>query len=245
MNPYGINTSESNIRGPLISLDVLYERMPATQGCEKCVEINGEDAFWCCRTMNPSMYYAEFLLAWEQVQNTWGKRRKIGLVVRAIRNYLTMGLSKGCIFFDEDKCNCYQQRPFMCRMYGVIPNESWDKRIGELKERCGEDAEESWRSQCDLVSTVSGKPITPEQEDQWFAHVTKAEERVGVPKPIIQMHDLPGGSYRTFHDHLLLELFSAAAMNKLTEVKLSKPTTEDIDEFAFVLIGELEKAGVL
>ena len=115
MNPYNVKTNDGNIRGPLVSLQVLYEDMPKTTGCEQCKEVNGDDAWWCCRTMNPSMYYAEFLLVWEHVQNDWGKQRKAELIVRAIRNYLDVGDVKGCIFFHNDKCNCYQNRPLACR----------------------------------------------------------------------------------------------------------------------------------
>lgn len=243
MNPYGVDTSDLNIRGPLISLKVLYERMPETSGCDKCPEVNGSDAYWCCRTMNPSMYYAEFLLIWEQVQK-WGKRAKTDLIIKAIVNYLSTSFVKGCVFF-EDKCLCYKSRPFMCRMYGIIPKETWDKRFEELTQRLGDKAADSWRSQCNLVTIDNGKSITPDDENKWFSHVRLAEERIGVPSPIINLHDIPGGSYRTFHDHILLELLSATAMNRLTQVKITKPSDKDIRDFALVLVSQLEMAGVI
>ena len=49
-------------------LKVLYNNMPSTSGCEKCEEINTQNAFWCCRTLNPSMFYYEFLYIWRQVK---------------------------------------------------------------------------------------------------------------------------------------------------------------------------------
>ena len=245
MNPYGVKTNNDNIRGPLVALEILYDHMPKTTGCEKCKEINGDDQQWCCKTLNPSMFYSEFLLVWENVQNHWGKRKKSNLIVKAIKNYLSFDYAKGCIFFDQSKCACYNHRPFSCRLYGIIPKETWDKRIEMLEKRGGEEFSKEWRPQCPLVKTENDKEVTTEEETRWFCQTMVSETRIGMPKTFMDAHDFPGGCYRTFHDHLLLELLSAQAMNSLTTVKMSKPSQEDIDSFAEMLVSELEKKEVI
>jgi len=185
-------------------------------------------------TINPSMYYVEFLRVWSEVEK-WKKERKQALFVRAIKNYLDTSLIKGCIFWDE-KCLIYQIRPSQCRMYGVIPKDSWDSRIKSIEER---EKDFEYRPQCDMVSVVGGDQITSNQEDKWFNHTKEAEKRIGVPDSTIKLHDIPGGSYRTFHDHLLLEVLEVEAMNAITRVKMSKPSKEDIDIFAQVLTEKL------
>lgn len=239
MNPYGVDTSDKNIRGPVVSLDVLYDGMPETSGCEKCEEINGDNAVWCCKTQNPSMYYVEFLKVWEEVQD-WEDSAKAGVLVRCLVNYLSSEKQKGCVFYD-DSCLVYHNRPFACRMYGVVPKENWDKRWEALKTREGEEFDAV--PQCNLVSAE--KEITAEQEDKWFNHTAKAEARVGVPPPFIELHDAPGGSYRAFHDHILLELFDEDRLKLLTEVKTTKPKKEDIDNMAEVLVEALLGQGVI
>lgn len=223
MNPYGVKVDGESIRRPLISLQVLYDSMPETTGCEKCQEVNGDDEHWCCKTMNPSMYYSEFIKVWYNVQNSWSKKKKIDLFVRAIENYLFMGQEKGCIFYD-DGCQTYDLRPFYCRMYGIIPKESWDSRIESIKKR---DEDFEFRPQCELV--ITKKEVTEEHEDKWFAHVKQCEEKLGVPDQYIKLHDIPGGCYRTFHDHLLLEVLEPSTMNILTGAKITKPTKADIN----------------
>lgn len=235
MNPYGVKVDDENLYRPLISLQVLYDGMPTTSGCEKCQEANGDDAWWCCREISPSMYYVEFLKVWEHVQESWSKKKKTDLVIRAIKNYLSSESKKGCIFWGQG-CACYPVRPFYCRLYGVIPVDSWDKKIASIKER--EDGSEV-RSQCLLVS--SSKPISEKDEDKWFEHIKQTEEEMGMPKHCIALHDLPGGCYRTFHDHLLLELLEASALNKLTQIKLTKPSAEHISLFAEELAKQIEK----
>ncbi len=240
MNPYNVDTSKSNIDRPLISLNVLYSAMPSTSGCEQCQEVNGDDAIWCCKTINPSMHYVEFLKVWRVVQDSWSRQQKSALLVRAISNYLNLSSTKGCVFWDE-KCLVYENRPFSCRMYGVIPEKSWESRIRSIKER---DDNFEYRPQCDLVKSVDGK-ITDEQEDKWFEHIKQCEKDIGVPDHIIKLHDVPGGSYRTFHDHILLETFATPAMNKLTEVKMTKPSSDDIKRFTDTLIQQLMERGML
>ncbi len=229
LNPYGVDTTEHNLQGPLISLGLLYDGMPQTTGCERCEEINGDRDKWCCRRQAPSMYYVEFLAVWLEAQK-WDQEKRQKLILRAVRNYLDPGTEKGCIFFDSG-CRVYETRTFVCRMYGVIPKENWDKRWEKLKKEMG-DAFHA-EPQCTLVSAE--KEITPEDEDKWFAHTRKCEKRIGVNPAAIALHDIAGGSYRTFHDHLLIELFPPDFLEMLTRSRLSNPSKEDIDATIEVL----------
>lgn len=232
MNPYNIDITQTNLGAPLISLDVLYEGMPKTSGCEKCVETNGDNVHWCCRTQSPSMYYVEFLRVFKEVGENWIFDRKKELMLRAVKTYLDNSINKGCVFYDEE-CTIYSVRPFSCRMYGVIPEDSWNKRWEALKERQGDNFEAT--PQCSMVSAE--KEVTSEQEDKWFLHTKKTEKRIGISSDVVNRHDLAGGSYRTFHDHLLLEFFGEHLMGVLTEARLTNSTKEEID----LLVAELRK----
>jgi len=230
MNPYGVNVNYTNIGGPLISLKVLYDKLPETTGCEKCEEINGDKKDWCCKSINPSMYYVEFLAVWQEVQNKWSKIKKTALIVRAVKNYLSNKRHKGCIFYD-DGCTIYSQRPLQCRSYGVIDNESWEGRIRKIRDE--KDVDANIIKQCDLVSFVDGrKNMTAEEEDGWFQHTVECEKRIGVSPSVLKLHDLPGGTYRTFHDHLLIELFEPSVLEMLTKLRMQNPSESDIDETA-------------
>jgi len=76
MPQYNVDTGFNNLVQPLASLNVLYENMPETSGCEKCEEINGDNKQWCCQRLGPSMYYVEFLNLWQEIQDHWGKDKK-------------------------------------------------------------------------------------------------------------------------------------------------------------------------
>lgn len=247
MNPYGVDVRDSNLMGPLARMKIVYDEMPTTTGCEKCTEVNGADKkHWCCRSQNPSMYYIEFLYVWREVQK-WSKCRRAELVLRAIRNYLSNSLSKGCIFY-WDGCACYKERPYMCRMYGVIHKSSWDKRWQELKERQKEKfvAEE----QCPLVSIDQegyngAEGIKQSDEDGWFKEIFQCEVRIGVSPRELALHDNPGGPYRTFHDHLLIELFEPNFLQTLTKTRLANPSPEDIETTIQYVAASLAELGII
>jgi hypothetical protein len=222
---YGVNTTSPESQRALVSLNVLFSGMPTTSGCEKCVEANGENAFWCCKTQSPSMYYVEFLNVYNEVKK-WPVAKQQALISRSIRNYLDDSVSKGCVFY-VDGCLCYSQRPFICRSYGVIPQENWDKRWESLKDNMGDQF--NALPQCNLVA--SSTPISAVMENRWFEHTKKCEGRLGVSSDSIRKHDEDGGSYRTFHDHLLLEMFGEELLVRLTKIKLSNPTKEEIKLF--------------
>ena len=253
MNLYNINTSDASIRGPIVSLKVLYDGMPETSGCERCQDVNKENAIWCCRHLNPHMYYVEFLHIWEDIQ-MWSKEKKLALVLRAIHTHLDTAVEKGCIAWDS-KCLIYERRPFSCRLYGVISPESWDIRVAALRKRYEKDSGEALGQQfesfirhdvqCDMVRTSSGEPISKTQEDVWFRHTRHCEERIGISPLAIIAHDESGGSYRTLHDHLLMTLFDQDSLTTLSKLRLREPETADIDSFVEVLAHQLQANGVI
>lgn len=231
MPQYGVDTGRFTKKESFISLKVLYDGLPSTSGCETCQEVNGENVHWCCRTQSPSMFYVEFLYIWEHVK-TWKKQDRLALFLRSIKNYLSTSHDKGCVFYDS-KCTTYSRRPLSCRNYGILSDEVWQQRVSAVK---GHSENHDPKSQCNLVS---GPRINKTQDTKWFFHTAKAEAKLGVPLNIIKQHDLPGGSYRTFHDHILLEIFDDSVLSALTKFKLSKPKEEDIDGAMTALLDRL------
>lgn len=240
MSQYGVKTDENTLLVPITALKILHEAMPKTTGCEKCASVYGKERKdWCCMHLNPSMFYVEFLYVWQQVQGEWSKKRRRDLIFRAMANYLRNSFQKGCIFYDNG-CSIHYRRPISCRMYGVTPKEVWDDRMETLKKRHGDEF--LVQDQCDLVVTEDGcKHVSCEDDNKWFNHVRKCEKRLGVRDDVLMEHDLPGGSYRTFHDHLLIELFPLAALEALTKYRLTNPSEEDIEDVVDEIIDRMDE----
>ncbi len=127
-----------------------------------------------------------------------------------------------------EDCRLITFSTLACRMYGVIPQESWDRRWENLKSILGNEFD--FRQQCNLVKTLhDSEKIDLEIENDFFSRVRNVEKVIGVSEFVINAHDSEIGSYRNFHDHLLLEIFDMNTLEILTATKLTKPNDEEIE----------------
>jgi len=187
--------------------------------------------------------YSEFLNTWKYILNNWEMDEVIKVIERAVRSYLSgKVLNKGCIFFDKEKklCSIHSTRPYNCRVYGVVPDEEFNKSLARVREDFKDDLSFVLiREQCDLVETTNHEEVTTKKTDKWWARLNKIEEEMGVPKENI--NDDLEGSYRTFHDHLLLYIANDKLLMDLTDVRLhGEPYEKEI--VANTVVNILKKA---
>lgn len=218
-------------------LNVLYDKIPDTKGCIENTDKEGGCGAWCCQMQNPSVLYSEFRNTWSFMLKEWDLDQLVSLIRKSIINYLSSNLTKGCIFFDKETRMCTQHdtRPYNCRIYGITPEEEFKPRYEKLKvlyEKKGEEL----RDQCNLVETVSGKKVTKKQIDRWWEELKEAEKTLGFSEE--EINDSDGGTYRTYHDHLLIHLFPEDILRSLTFVKLNGDPIqklEAVDKFTNLL----------
>lgn len=105
-----------------------------------------------------------------------------------------------------------------CRMYSQIPEEEFKPRYEALKVLQEKDLRTVVMPQCNLTKTVGDRP-TKEQSDDWWERMTSIEKRCGIPEDKIT--DDQEGTYRTFHDHIILHVFPTWALEQLTQLKIS------------------------
>ena len=217
----------------------VYSRLPKTKGCMENITAEGGCGAWCCQTQNPQVLEVEFANSWNWVNQTLSREEAIALIARALKNFLSNKVSKGCIFFDYDKKMCLQHtfRPYACRIYGIMPEEEWKPRYEQLKV-LNNDA----KPQCDLVSTESGEPFTKNLSDTFWKQIVNVEAASGVPHR--RINDKQGGTYRTFHDHLIQSLYGSQpqVMRELAKMRLNA-TEEEKERFVRTVIGRLLQSG--
>ena len=212
----------------LVSLKVLYEGMPTSTGCETCLDVNGEDDLhWCCTQQNPNMFHIEYEHATAQISH-WSRKKRVDLIERALRGYLSRDFNQACIFYDGG-CTIYETRPFACRMFGVIPKETWDEGVAKFLV---DHPKVIARPQCDLVRQKT--PVTASQHRKWSDHIRNCELQSGRSEREIRLHDKRGGGYRTFYEHILIELCSMGILDtdKLGRLRDTEPDKNAINEEA-------------
>jgi hypothetical protein len=118
-----------------------------------------------------------------------------------------------------------------CRSYGIMPEEEWKPRYEALKV-----INTDVRPQCDLVSTVDGKPFTKLMSDVLWKEVVRIEASNGIPHH--RINDKQGGTYRTYHDHILLNLYQPPILKELSKMRLNA-TQPEKEAFIKTVISKL------
>jgi len=197
-------------------IDKVYKKIPDTKGCMDNLK---ECCGWCCSVNNPHVLKCEFERIFEFVMKTWTVGDLLELIEKALVNYLAGEVSKRCIFFDEKekKCRIHDIRPFACRMYGITPEEEFKERYNKLVEKYKDNVLMILRPQCNLVSTIDNTKLTREDSDKLWNEMIKIEIADGTPAK--QIVDKAGGTYLTYHDHLLITMIPDYLMENLSKVR--------------------------
>jgi len=202
-------------------LERVYKLIPETTGCLDNINKEGGCEGVCCKFQSPQVLYVEFLNAWDHILKIWSAEDIIDIVSLSLKTYLSNKPTKGCIFWNPDtkQCRQYETRCLSCRLYSIVPEEEFHARYEQVKEMLKDKPDAIIMPQCDLVKTVDGRDITTAQTDFWWDELIKIEMFIGVPRQSI--HDRFGGSYRTYHDHLLIHLFIESIMQNLSTIRVN------------------------
>lgn len=216
---YGSTTEKRRIDNAFKVLEYVYSKMPETKGCLEHISKPKEEGgcgAWCCQLQNPQVLYSEFLYTWNHVVNNWNDNQIGDLIEACLHNYLFDTPVKGCVFFDKEskKCSQHDTRPYNCRVYGIIPDEEFRPRYERLKV-----LNNDVQYQCQLVETADGSKVTPKNTEDWWKQIRSVEMAIGIKEDLIT--DEPEGSYRTYHDHILLHLFGEELLENLTAIRMS------------------------
>ena len=200
------------------SLKEVYKKIPDTIGCMDHINKPKEEGGcggWCCKLQCPQVLYVEFLRTWHHILSNWSLEEISDLIERCIRNYLSDIPMKGCVFWDTETklCKQHETRPYNCYTYGIIPEEEFRPRYERLKKEYADRPDVTVYDQCNLIETVTSEPLTVKQTDKWWAELIDIEKSIGIKKQFI--NDESGGSYLTYHDHILLKICSDGVMGNL------------------------------
>jgi len=221
--------------GNLISKIVsVYSKIPKTRGCLESINEEKGCAAWCCRFQSPQVLYCEFLNTWRYVLRFWKTNDVLSIVEKSLQNYLTSNITKGCVFFDREKRMCKQHltRPYNCRTYGITPPEEFNPKMQKLRHAYRDDPLVVLKDQCPLVKTEDGSAITTKDTDLWWRRLRSIERKI-VPDDSI--NDGPDGSYRAYHDHILLHIFHPQTLMDLTEVRLHGDDKDKEEAIEFLM----------
>lgn len=227
--------NNKNLQKVFAKLHNIYKSIPDTEGCLENISKEGGCNGWCCRIQTPQLLYSEFLLIWSFVSKKWDDEKLCDLFEKCMRNAINDIPSKGCVFFDKDKCLCsiHDVRPYNCRIYGITPPEEFNPRYERLKEEYKTIIGAHIKPQCELVSTIDNIEVTIKKTDDWWNEIAGAERMIGIPMRLVT--DEMGGSYRTPHDHILLYNMPENVLNALSGIKLYNDELDKIKAISDIM----------
>ena len=205
------------------NLNEVYKHMPETKGCMDHISkpvAEGGCGSWCCQVQQPQVLYTEFRNAWSHIVEKWDAKDILDLVEAAMRSYLSNVPTKGCIFWhrEEHICKQHNTRPYSCRVYGITPDAEFKPRFERLKVLYQDHVGAIFRDQCNLVKTCNGKKVTTEDTHKWWSSLEKVEQSIGIDKKDIT--EAPGGSYRTYPEHILNHMLSKKVIDALQTLRV-------------------------
>lgn len=194
----------------------------------------------CCNVAMPQINYSEFINIVTDVWENKSNKEILEIICKSVEYFFKYeyekwgmeSLIKPCMFLGEDKmCTIYSKRPLSCRLYGLWPNEEYEKRVDKFAkayEQYGLKREDlPLNRQCPLVKrTNPDKELTKEVIDDLFNHLDNLDKSVGN---FSNLQVKQKENYRTFHDWLLLKIFGEDWLSQLTTFILAsdKETMED------------------
>ncbi len=112
----------------------------------------------CCRVACPQMKYSEALRIVSKIWNTWPAAEKKELLVRSVEYFFSKSLIKSCPMLAGEVCKVYNDRPLNCRLYGLWPADTWEKRVDGFSRRLGLPRDMiPLNSQCEFVELAMVK----------------------------------------------------------------------------------------
>ncbi len=204
----------------------VYSQIPKTEGCLEQINKEGGCGGICCKVQTPQVLYVEFLHSWNSIIKNWSAQDIIVLARKCLTTYLSNVPTKGCVFWEEDTKQCKQHstRCYNCRLYSIVPKEEFQKQYDKIKELLKDQVLAVVREQCDKVKTVNKPRPTESDTKEWWESLIKIEKSIGVEEK--QINDRSGGSYRTYHDHVLMHLFDDKMLSNLTVIRVNGDAAE-------------------
>jgi Fe-S-cluster containining protein len=188
----------------------------------------------CCLVACPQMNYSEAMQILDRVWAEWDNDDKRKLIMQCLRFYFSNSMVKSCPLLGKDDsgnfgCRVYDDRPLMCRLYGMWPQATYERRVKMFENATGFDrADLPLNTQCTHVRRVDD---SVELNDEVIEGLTSSldliDAKVGNYTPE-QIDDR--ANYMTIHDWVLQKFFGDENMAVLTDFMLAA-TREEIDDY--------------
>lgn len=234
--PFGIDPTDQQLDKAVWDVRNIYDECPTTTCCHKAA---------CCNAGCPNMYFSEFVSIRRGAVDLMTPQERVDLTIECFRRYLyDQSKPKPCVFLKKDNmCSIYPYRHVKCRMYGLIPQEMYERNVEEVSAEMGVEREKvPLFEQCVFVKmSPQWKEKYPDNKipEKVIADIESRIKGLDRGLGISKGFQDRGFGYLTYHDwHLLFE-FGEQTMVDFTKYRLNWKD-EDKEKFILDLKSSLE-----
>jgi len=194
----------------------------------------------CCKVAMPQINYSEFLQILSTIYETKNIEEILDIVCTSVEyffryEYAKWGMEtmvKPCMLLSkEGRCTVYKDRPLSCRMYGLWPDDIYNRRVDKFEKAYAkyniQRGELPLSTQCNCVKRVDESvPLTEELIEKLYQQLNDLDKKIGT---FSELQIKQRENYRTFHDWLLLSVYGEDGLSNLTTfiLKANKEIMED------------------
>jgi len=203
----------------------------------------------CCKIAMPQLNYSEFTVLIEKIWRTNSREQKIEFICKSVEYFFKTRFEqfkldvfhKPCMLLGNDgKCIYYANRPLSCRIYGLWPEDIYNKRVDKFEKAYSEFGvkreELPLNKQCPNVKRVDDSIILTEDIiNGLYKKLDNLDKKVGDYN---DKHVESRYNYRTFHDWLLLKIFGEEwliDLSRFLKGATKEIVEQQIDEFKKVI----------
>ena len=209
----------------------LRDKLQSIYASEGSLDTNCCRQGGCCRVACPQLHYSEAAVIWNKILTDWDRESKKRFLMDGVRHFFSRSLIKPCPIFDGNGCRTYEDRPLNCRLYGLVPQEQYAKRVEKLMQRLQLPMDKiPLNQQCQWVKRVNGEPLTAEAIerldaalDQIDAVLISEGKRMAEAKAKVSK----GWNYRTISDWALYFVFGEDFLSIMSQ-RLLGMNAEDL-----------------
>jgi len=194
----------------------------------------------CCRVACPQMNYSEAISIIDYIWNNWEKKDKAKILTTAIKYFFSKSLIKPCPMLSDNNCLVYERRPLSCRLYGLWPQDAYEKRVSVVSEALKMPKEQiPLNVQCSFVKRKNGSPLSIDEINGMYEALDKIDFHLLLKEDLTKQDEISQKikkkwHYRTIHDWLLFVFLGEDWLVKLTSFSMAS-TKEALDDFIVVL----------
>lgn len=194
----------------------------------------------CCRVACPQMNYSEAINIIEGIWSNCSFEKKRDVLLTCVKHFFSKSLIKPCPLLNEQTCLAYDRRPLNCRLYGLWPEDSYEKRVERLSNILKIDRSKiPLNVQCQYVKRKNGEKLTVTDIEDMFALLDRVDLQILCNNDASKREEWVNKiskkwNYRTIQDWVLFMFFGEDWLVNLTNFALSA-NQEAIDDFIEVL----------